>query len=50
VTTAGKVTDTQSARKALHLVAAERRPVFEHRQLVPLQRRVSNYIGDHVRQ
>jgi len=50
VTAAGKVTDTQSARKALHLVTAERRPVFEHRQLVPLQRRVSKFIDDHVRQ
>jgi hypothetical protein len=36
--------------QALHLVVAERRPVFEHRQLVPLQRRVSKYIDDHVRQ
>jgi hypothetical protein len=36
--------------QALHMVVAERRPVFEHRQLVPLQRRVSKYIDDHVRQ
>ena len=36
--------------KALHLVVAERRPVFEHRQLVPLQWRVSKYIDDHVGQ
>jgi hypothetical protein len=36
--------------QALHLAVAERRPVFEHRQLVPLQRRVSKFIDDHVRQ
>src|SRR5258707_10337453 len=36
--------------QALHLVVAERRPVFEHRQLVPLQWRVSKYIDDYVGQ
>ena len=36
--------------QALHLVIAERRPVFEHRQLVPLQWRVSKYIDDYVGQ
>jgi hypothetical protein len=34
----------------LHLVVAERRPVFEYRQLVLRQRRISKYIDDHVRQ
>src|SRR6266851_2388494 len=36
--------------QALHLVVAERRPVFEHRQLVPLQWRVSKHIDDYVGQ
>jgi hypothetical protein len=31
------------------LISLGRRPVFEHRQLVPPQRRVSKYIDDHVR-
>jgi len=35
--------------QALHLAVAERRPVFEHRQLVALQARASKYIDDHVR-